>query len=72
MGCYMCWSFSDAPGYPTPGAGKVVRVTRSGAIQDVVTGLAVPTGMTFGPDRTAVCVEPWQCAAGNAGADSTD
>jgi hypothetical protein len=41
---------SDAAGYPTPGAGKVVRVTRSGAIQDVVTGLAVPTGMTFGPD----------------------
>jgi hypothetical protein len=25
-------------------------VTRSGDIQDVVTGLAVPTGMTFGPD----------------------
>ena len=41
---------SDAAGNPTPGAGKVVRVTRSGAIQDVVTGLAVPTGMTFGPD----------------------
>jgi hypothetical protein len=41
---------SDAAGFPTPGAGKVVRVTRSGAIQDVVTGLAVPTGMTFGPD----------------------
>ncbi|MGF7178799.1 ScyD/ScyE family protein [Tunturiibacter psychrotolerans] len=41
---------SDAAGYPTPGAGKVVRVTQSGDIQDVVTGLAVPTGMTFGPD----------------------
>jgi hypothetical protein len=41
---------SDAAGFPTPGAGKVVRVTRSGNIQDVVTGLAVPTGMTFGPD----------------------
>lgn len=41
---------SDAPGFPTPGAGKVVRVTRSGDIEDVVTGLAVPTGMTFGPD----------------------
>lgn len=41
---------SDALGNPTPGAGKVVRVTRSGAIQDVVTGLAVPAGMTFGPD----------------------
>jgi hypothetical protein len=27
----------------------VVRVKRSGEIEDVVTGLAVPTGMTFGP-----------------------
>ncbi len=41
---------SDAPGYPTPGAGKVVRVKRNGNIEDVVTGLVVPTGMTFGPD----------------------
>lgn len=41
---------SDAAGYPTPGAGKVVRVKRSGEIEDVVTGLAVPTGMTFGRD----------------------
>jgi hypothetical protein len=36
---------------PTPGEGKVVRVKRSGDIEDVVTGLTVPTGMTFGPDR---------------------
>jgi hypothetical protein len=28
----------------------VVRLTRAGEIEDVVTGLAVPTGMTFGPD----------------------
>jgi hypothetical protein len=42
---------SDAAGFPTPGAGKVVRVTHSGDIEDVVTGLVVPTGMTFGPDR---------------------
>ena len=41
---------SDAAGYPTPGAGKVVRVTHSGDIQDVATGLLVPTGMAFGPD----------------------
>jgi hypothetical protein len=41
---------SDAAGNPTPGAGKVVRVTRSGDIQDVATGLLVPTGMAFGPD----------------------
>jgi hypothetical protein len=36
---------------PTPGMGKVVRVKRSGDIEDVVTGLTVPTGMTFGPDQ---------------------
>ena len=36
-------------GNPTPGAGKVVRVKRSGEIEDVITGLSVPTGMTFGP-----------------------
>ena len=42
--------FSDAPGYPTPGAGKVVRLNADGTIQEVVVGLVVPTGMTFGPD----------------------
>lgn len=41
---------SDAAGFPTPGAGKVVRVKHSGEIEDVITGLTVPTGMTFGPD----------------------
>jgi hypothetical protein len=41
---------SDAAGFPTPGAAKVVRVNKSGAIEDVITGLVVPTGMTFGPD----------------------
>jgi glucose/arabinose dehydrogenase len=42
---------SDAAGFPTPGAGKVVRIKRSGEIEEVITGLAVPTGMTFGPDK---------------------
>jgi len=41
---------SDAAGSPTGGAGKVLRVKRSGDIEEVVTGLTVPTGMTFGPD----------------------
>jgi hypothetical protein len=41
---------SDHVGFPTPGFGKVVRVNRSGDIEEIVTGLAVPTGMTFGPD----------------------
>jgi hypothetical protein len=40
---------SDAVGYPTPGDGKVVRVLRNGQIEEVITGLAVPTAMTFGP-----------------------
>lgn len=41
---------SDAPGFPTPGAGKVVRVKHSGEIEEVITGLTVPTAMTFGAD----------------------
>jgi hypothetical protein len=40
---------SGAAGYPTPGDGKVVRVLHNGKIEPVVTDLAVPTGMTFGP-----------------------
>jgi len=55
---------SDDAGYPTPGFGKVVRVQKSGAIEDVVTGLAVPTGMTFGPDGR-LYVSNW--GAGPAG-----
>lgn len=41
---------SVAPGFPGSAPGKVVRVKRSGDIEEVITGLAVPTGMTFGPD----------------------
>ena len=41
---------SDAAGFPTLGAGKVVRVKHSGEIEEVITGLSVPAGMTFGPD----------------------
>lgn len=38
------------PGFPAPGFGKVVRLASSGQWQDVVTGLNIPTGMTWGPD----------------------
>ena len=41
---------SDGPGFPNVGLGKVVRVKHSGDIEEVVTGLNVPTGMTFAPD----------------------
>lgn len=36
-------------GSPNPFTGKVVRVTDDG-IQEVATGLFLPTAMTFGPD----------------------
>jgi hypothetical protein len=41
---------SPAAGFPAPGAGDVVRIDRDGTIQQIATGLVVPTGMTFGPD----------------------
>jgi hypothetical protein len=57
---------SDAKGLPTPGAGKVVRVMATGVIEDVVTGLSVPTGMTFGPDGR-LYVSNWGAAGPGAG-----
>ena len=36
--------------FPTPGAGRVVRVQRDGTLEEIVTGLNFPTAMTFGPD----------------------
>jgi hypothetical protein len=41
---------SGAPGFPSPGAGKLVRVSPSGQAQDILTGLVVPTALTIGPD----------------------
>jgi len=43
-------SLSNAPGFPTPGKGAVQRVKADGSIEEIATGLVVPTGMTFGPD----------------------
>jgi glucose/arabinose dehydrogenase len=57
---------SDQAGNPALGAGKVVRVTSSGEIEDVVTGLSVPTGMTFGPDG-ALYVSNFGAAPAGAG-----
>jgi hypothetical protein len=57
---------SPAAGYPTPGVGKVVRLNRTGDIEDVATGLSVPTGMTFGPDGY-LYVSNWGAAPAGAG-----
>ena len=35
---------------PTPGMGRVVRVSRNGALETIASGLTFPTGMAFGPD----------------------
>ena len=43
---------SDTPGgFPNPGDGKVLRLNADGTVQTVVTGLKLPGGMTFGPDK---------------------
>ena len=35
---------------PTPGAGSIVRIRPNGARETIVSGLSLPTAMTFGPD----------------------
>jgi hypothetical protein len=40
---------NDAPGFPSGGNGKVVRMIGT-TITTIATGLTVPTGMTLGPD----------------------
>jgi hypothetical protein len=57
---------SDAAGDPSPGAGKVVRVNFDGTIEDVATGLSVPTAMTFGPNGK-LYVSNWGAAPAAAG-----
>jgi hypothetical protein len=36
--------------FPTPGTGEVVRIDPSGARKTIISGLVLPTAMTFGPD----------------------
>ena len=40
---------TTVPGFPTPFTGKVLRVTDDG-VEEIATGLFLPTAMTFGPD----------------------
>jgi hypothetical protein len=57
---------SDAAGFPAPGSGKVVRIRYDGTIEDVATGLSVPTAMTFGPDGE-LYVSNWGAAPAGMG-----
>jgi hypothetical protein len=57
---------SAQAGSPALGEGKVVRLTAEGMIEDVVTGLSVPTGITFGPDH-ALYISNYGAAPAGAG-----
>ena len=57
---------SSTAGYPTPGMGKIVRVQPDGTIEDVATGLSVPTGMTFGKNGK-LYVSNWGAAGPGMG-----
>jgi hypothetical protein len=41
---------ANTPCMPTPFMGRVVRVAADGSLEMIVSGLLLPTGMTFGPD----------------------
>ena len=41
---------SDAAGFPTPGAGDIVRINADGSHTTIASGLIFPTAMTMGPD----------------------
>ena len=58
-------SDAAAPG-PTPGTGKVVRVLRNGQIEEVITGLVVPTGHDI-RTRGRLYISNLGAAGGSAG-----
>jgi len=41
---------TSAPGFPSPGTGRVLRLRRHQQPEVIATGLTFPTGMTIGPD----------------------
>jgi hypothetical protein len=47
---YALENTTDNP-FPTPGTGRVVRVGPHGQLEVIVSGLFLPTAMTFGPDH---------------------
>jgi len=53
---YILENTTGNPG-PTPGTGKVLRVT-NGGFEEIATGLSLPSAMTFGPDG-ALYVSNW-------------
>jgi hypothetical protein len=52
--------------FPTPFTGTIVRVNPNGSKDIIASGLALPTGMTFGPDGN-LYVSNWGFGAGPGG-----
>jgi hypothetical protein len=52
--------------FPTPFTGRIVRVNPNGSKDIIATGLALPTGMTLGPDGN-LYVSNWGFGAGPGG-----
>ena len=46
---YVLEMTAGAP-FPTPGLGRIIKVDPNGDKEVVISGLALPTGMTMGPD----------------------
>lgn len=54
----MATGYGDDPGSIAPGTGRVVRLGNQGVIEPVVTGLALPVAMEFGPDGALYVAGP--------------
>lgn len=52
--------------FPTPFTGKIIRVNPNGSKEEIVTGLALPTAMTCGPDGN-LYVSNWGFGAAPGG-----
>lgn len=46
---YVLENTTGAP-FPTPGTGRILRISRWGKVEVIANGLNLPTAMTFGPD----------------------
>jgi hypothetical protein len=57
--------FSSAAGFPTPGAGRILRISGN-VVEEIVTDLIVPTAMVVGPDG-AIYVSDLGAAPAGAG-----
>ncbi len=52
--------------FPTPGTGTVLRINHSGIMDEIASGLSLPTGMTFGPDGD-LYISNWGFGSPNLG-----